>query len=200
MRKTPRQARSHDTVEVIIEAAARILGRRGWGQFTTNEVADVAGVSIGSLYQYFPNKVALAAAIRRRHFDDLLAAIHAAHGNEEDLSLEKRVERLVLGIITAHAIAPALHRVLLEEVPRDAMLNDDFETEYLRRYEALIVPDDDTEGSTQTHMRAQVLSAAVEGVVHGAVRKGALESPALARELIDLAHAYLRDRQRSRRS
>ena len=58
MRKEPRQERARATVEAILEAAARILDRQGWKGFTTNAVAEVAGVSIGSLYQYFPNKAA----------------------------------------------------------------------------------------------------------------------------------------------
>src|SRR5882757_8447655 len=73
MRKEPRQARSRATVEAIVQAGAHVLGDRGWSGFTTNEVASVAGASIGSLYQYFPNKLALIAAIRRKHFDDVLA-------------------------------------------------------------------------------------------------------------------------------
>ena len=74
-RKTPRQPRSRVTVEAILDAAARILGERGWAGFTTNAAAEVAGVSIGSLYQYFPNKLALVEAVRRRHFEEVLAAL-----------------------------------------------------------------------------------------------------------------------------
>ena len=51
MRKEPSQARSRATVEAIIEAGARVLGDHGWAGFTTNAVAVVAGISIGSLYQ-----------------------------------------------------------------------------------------------------------------------------------------------------
>src|SRR5579871_4413597 len=75
MRKEPRQARSRATVEAIIRAGARVLGARGMDGFTTNETADVAGVSIGSLYQYFPDKLSLIDAIRRRHLDDVLAVM-----------------------------------------------------------------------------------------------------------------------------
>ena len=78
MRKEPRQERSRDTVEAIVEASARILGRRGWAGLTTNGVAEAAGVSIGSLYQYFPNKLALVEAVRRRHFHDVLTALRIA--------------------------------------------------------------------------------------------------------------------------
>src|SRR5689334_2870035 len=76
MRKEPRQARSRAMVEAIVGAGARVLGDRGMNGFTTNEVADVAGISIGSLYQYFPDKLALIDAIRRRHLDDVLSILH----------------------------------------------------------------------------------------------------------------------------
>ncbi|RVA45307.1 TetR/AcrR family transcriptional regulator [Mesorhizobium sp. M7A.F.Ca.US.001.01.1.1] len=64
VRKAPRQQRSRATVDTIVEAAARVLARRGWADFTTNETASVGGVSVGSIYQYFPNKLALAEEIR----------------------------------------------------------------------------------------------------------------------------------------
>ncbi|MFN5165613.1 MAG: TetR/AcrR family transcriptional regulator, partial [Pseudomonadota bacterium] len=62
-RKSPRQVRSADTVETILAAAARVLERESLAGFNTNRVAAVAGVSVGSLYQYFPNKSALIAAL-----------------------------------------------------------------------------------------------------------------------------------------
>jgi AcrR family transcriptional regulator len=65
-RKTPRQKRSADTVAVIVEAAARILERDGFEGFNTNAIAEKAGVSIGSLYQYFPSKNALLSALIER--------------------------------------------------------------------------------------------------------------------------------------
>ena len=65
-RKTPVQARSQATVDTILDAAARVLVRDGYGAFTTNRVAARAGVSVGSLYQYFPNKEALLAKLKAR--------------------------------------------------------------------------------------------------------------------------------------
>ena len=71
-RKSPRQPRAESTVSVIVEAAARILERRGFEGFNTNAVAAKAGVSIGSLYQYFPNKDALLSALIAREAAPLL--------------------------------------------------------------------------------------------------------------------------------
>lgn len=69
-RRKPRQARSQATWEAIVEAAAQILERRGPGGFNTNEVAERAGVSIGTLYQYFADKHAILAAAARRELGE----------------------------------------------------------------------------------------------------------------------------------
>ena len=71
-RKAPRQKRAEDTVAIIVEAAARILELKGFEGFNTNAVADKAGVSIGSLYQYFPSKHALLSCLIERETSDLL--------------------------------------------------------------------------------------------------------------------------------
>lgn len=77
-RKKPIQDRSTATVEAILEAAIRILGRDGWARFTTTRVAARAGVSVGSLYQYFPNREAIVAAVVRHRTRHLLQAVLAA--------------------------------------------------------------------------------------------------------------------------
>ena len=73
LRKIPGQARSAETVRIIVEAAARILEEGGLGAFTTNAVAERAGVSIGSLYQYFRGKDALVGALIVRETSLLIA-------------------------------------------------------------------------------------------------------------------------------
>jgi AcrR family transcriptional regulator len=191
MRKEPRQERARATVEAILEAAARILDRQGWGGFTTNAVAEVAGVSIGSLYQYFPNKLALVEAILRRHFDDVLSALRCA---DEQTSRVERIKGLVSGMITAHSNHPSLHRVLLEEVPRGKIANSvrhNFEREYWSLFTKLITANEVSGANPRSLVRAQVLSAAIAGAVHDASRKGTLRSPDFEQELVRLVDAYL---------
>jgi len=192
MRKEPRQARSRATVEAIVRAGARVLGDRGWAGFTTNEVAEVAGVSIGSLYQYFPDKRVLVDAIQRRHLDDVLAVMREVTQGGQPLT--QLVDDLVRGMIAAHSIQPALHRVLLDEVPGNARTRSAhraFESEYLARYREIVAASGRKE-MPASEVVVQVLSAAVEGVIHSAARRGTLKSPELKRELVTMVHSYLR--------
>ncbi|WP_342210319.1 TetR/AcrR family transcriptional regulator [Rhizobium sullae] len=89
---------------MIIEAGARILSNEGWAGFTTNKVADTAGLSIGSLYQYFPDKLSLIEAIRRRHLNDCLAVMRKCQ--IEGLTAAQFVANLVQGISPPIAPAP----------------------------------------------------------------------------------------------
>ena len=88
MRKRPQSRLGATSVDAIVEAAERLLESEGLAALTTNRVADHAGVSIGTLYQYFPNKFALAAAIFDRHrvdYQAIFAAAIAAHRAPRDV-------------------------------------------------------------------------------------------------------------------
>lgn len=193
MRKEPRQARSRATTDAILDAAARILGERGWAGLTTNAVAEVAGVSIGSLYQYFPNKLALIEAVRRRHLDEVLSVLRAAA--DRRATRVQRVGALVDGMIAVHSRYPAAHRVLIEESPRaedSRDFHDAFETECLKAYEAIFRAN--ARGATNVRVGAQVLAGAVAGAVHEAARQGTLDSRSLRAELVSLVDSYLSSR------
>lgn len=138
MRKEPRQARSRATVDIIIDAGARILSDHGWAHLTTNKVADMAGVSIGSLYQYFPDKLSLTEAIRRRHLEDCLAVVRRS--GKERKPFKQFAEELVHDMLAAHSVHPGLHRVLLDEAPSYESLAppDSFEAEYLSHYKKIV--------------------------------------------------------------
>ncbi len=190
-RRSPRQARSQATVAVIVDAAARVLGQRGWAGLTTNHVAQVAGVSIGSLYQYFPDKLALVEAVKHRHFEVVLDALRRA--SDTALSLEVRVHLLVDGMITAHEAPPGLHHALLEETPRRSERCGEhvaFTAEYLRLYRALLTTHGD-QSNIHTDAMVHVLAAAVEGAVHDAALRGVLRSDNFREALEALISAYL---------
>lgn len=191
MRKQPRQARSRTTTAALLEAAAHILGERGWPATTTNAVAERAGVSIGSLYQYFPNKLALVEAVRQRHFEEVLAVLAAAA--DPRAPRRQRIAALVDGMIGVHARHPAAYRVLLEEAPRaqeGRRARDSFLSECSRAYEELYLVNA-RHAAADSRAAAGVLAAAIAGVVHAAAHNGTLRSPGVRRELLRLLEAYL---------
>lgn len=123
-RKQPRQERSRETVEALLEAAAQVFERHGYAAGTTNRIAARAGVSIGSLYQYFPNKDALLLALVQRHVDEGAARMGPllAELADDPPPLRDALQSLVAGLVALHAGRPALHRVLFEEAPRPPAL------------------------------------------------------------------------------
>ncbi|HZI15789.1 MAG TPA: TetR/AcrR family transcriptional regulator [Myxococcus sp.] len=119
-RKRPHQARAQATVEDILRAAAHIFTRHGFAAGTTNRIAERAGVSIGSLYQYFPNKDAILVALVEQHVEEGQARVAGAlmGAREEGLGLRDSLRRVVKEMVALHLENPALHRVLFEEAPR----------------------------------------------------------------------------------
>lgn len=121
-RKRASQERSRATVDALIEATARILVRDGFDRTSTNRIAQAAGVSVGSLYQYYPGKDALVAAVVERHNRDLMKVVRDALAEIADQPLEQAVRALVAAAIEAHRVDPKLHRVLAEQTPRTGAL------------------------------------------------------------------------------
>jgi AcrR family transcriptional regulator len=116
LRKRPRQQRAGQTVEAVLEAAAQVLEAGGLAAFNTNAVAARAGVSIGSLYQYFPGKDAVMAALIRREAARFEAALAGALAAAADLPLAAAVAALVEVAVAHQTARPNLARILdLEE-------------------------------------------------------------------------------------
>jgi AcrR family transcriptional regulator len=116
-RKRPRQARSRATVDTILEATARVLVKHGFDGLTTNAVSAAAGVSIGSLYQYFPNKQALVSALIDRLVEQRNAAVLAELARVKELPIADAARGVIELTIRAHTVDPELYRVLIEQVP-----------------------------------------------------------------------------------
>jgi len=104
-------------VDTILEATARVLAKRGYSGTNTNLIAEVAGVSVGSIYQYFPNKESIIATLHRRHalqMRDII--IHVLSGAEET-TLHGAIRALVKAQLEAHTVEPELHHILEVEFP-----------------------------------------------------------------------------------
>lgn len=117
-RKIPRQARARATVEAIVVATAQLLTERGFESVTTARVAERAGVSIGSLYQYFPNKQALAAAVIDYYGEKFAEAFIRSVEALPRRTLAESVDALIHAGFAAHPHERDLHRMLIELAPR----------------------------------------------------------------------------------
>lgn len=118
----PIQHRARATVDAIIEAAGQLLVSQGRAGVTTNAVAQRAGVSIGSLYQYFPNKEAIFAALQDKHRDQVMPLIHHTMTNlasDPSLDLVEAIVALMRAMVELHKEDPARMRVLAEELHED---------------------------------------------------------------------------------
>jgi len=194
-RKKPRQDRSVATVDAILDATARVLTTTGYDRASTNRVAMAAGVSVGSLYQYFPSKEALVAALATRHNAKMSALVRAKLAELAAAPMPVAVRAMIDAMFAAHAVDPKLHKVLIEEVPRIGQLENLLAAE--RETEALVAALlESRKGElrrTDAETMAFVLVHVVEAVTHASVI--AEHAPARARrvadELTDMVLRYL---------
>jgi AcrR family transcriptional regulator len=128
-RRRPRQARAQATVDAIIQATARVLVEDGYDRASTNRIAQAAGVSIGSLYQYFPSKEALVAALVEAHVDRMMEVVSRKLDDAAPADLRHSAEALVSALTAAYRVDPKLHHVLCQEVPKIGDLRRIYEFE-----------------------------------------------------------------------
>jgi AcrR family transcriptional regulator len=107
--KLPRQRRAQVTREAVIIAAERVLERHGVAGLTTNRVAEVAGVSIGSLYQYFPNKQAIVTALSERYVFGFAGAVTAALEQHPGAPLSELIAAVTRAVLIAFEARPRIH-------------------------------------------------------------------------------------------
>lgn len=170
-RKHASQQRSRATVDALIEATARILVREGFDRASTNRIAEVAGVSVGSLYQYYPGKEALVAAVIDRHNREIMRVVRGALAEVASQPIEKAVRRLVTVAIEAHRIDPKLHRVLAEQIPRTGRLEnlEAFNRETYDLFRAYLERHSDEFRTVDLGLAAFVCVTTIEALAHTAV-------------------------------
>jgi AcrR family transcriptional regulator len=170
-RKHASQERSRATVDALIEATARILVRDGFDKASTNRIAEVAGVSVGSLYQYYPGKEALVAAVIDRHNHEIMRVVRSALAEVASQPIEKAVRRLVAVAIEAHRIDPKLHRVLAEQIPRTGRLEnvEGFNRETYALFRAYLESRRDELRMIDLGLAAFVCVTTIEALAHTAV-------------------------------
>jgi AcrR family transcriptional regulator len=120
VRRRPKQRRARETVEAVLDAVIRILKRDGYRAITTNRIAEVAGVSIGSVYQYFPDKASIFNALHQRHIDQIDRMVQSKLVEHASSPLEDLMRAMIEAMVDAHATDPELYELLLTEVPHKA--------------------------------------------------------------------------------
>lgn len=197
-RKVASQERSRATVNALLDATARILVKEGFDKASTNHIAEVAGVSVGSLYQYFPGKEALVAAVIERHNRQIGEMVRGELGKLASCSLAEGVRKLVAVAIRAHALDPKLHRVLAEQIPRVGRL-ENVETFNSRNYTVFrdyLESRREEIGRTDLELASFMCVTTIEALTHNAVLHGdkvnwARGLEALADEATQLIVGYL---------
>jgi AcrR family transcriptional regulator len=194
-RKNASQERSRATVDVLIAATARILVTEGYDHASTNKIAIAAGVSIGSLYQYFPSKEALVAAVIDRHMSDMMEVVRGSLLRLAAVPLREAARELVRVMIEAHRIEPKLHRVLVEQIPRVGSMEDveRVEDEAIALVRAYLEAHRDEVGVDDLDMAAFLAVSCVEAMTHVAVlrRPKLLSDPRFIDEVTALVVRYI---------
>lgn len=120
-RKLPQQARSTDLVAAIVQAATQVLAKEGAHRFTTARVAEKAGVSVGSVYQYFPNKAAILFKLQSEEWRQTTEMLARILGDVKEPPL-KRLRSLVHAFVRSECEEAAMRVALSDAAPlyRDA--------------------------------------------------------------------------------
>ncbi|MGA2163840.1 MAG: TetR/AcrR family transcriptional regulator [Solirubrobacteraceae bacterium] len=198
-RKLPQQARSEATVEAVLQAAAQVFERHGYAAGTTNRIAARAGVSIGSLYQYFPGKDAILLALARRHLAEGTALLQPQLERlQAGCALDEVLADVVKAMVALHASAPRLHRVLFEETPLPQTLRAELDATEDALVEVVAHSLQRQPDTAEHHLVARMIVSAIEGLTHRLVLRPAGASPdAIAIEVTTMLRGYLRQRQRT---
>lgn len=188
-RKEASQERSRATVDALVEATARILVREGFDKASTNRIAEVAGVSVGSLYQYFPSKEALVAAVIERHRQEIMQVVRGELALAANQPMEQGVRTLVAVAVKAHRVDPKLHRVLAEQIPRVGRLEkaETFNRENYAIFRAYLESHRDEIRAADLELAAFICVTAIEAVTHNAVLHHKMVSEEAMEALVDEA-------------
>lgn len=198
-RKPPVQNRSKITVEAILAAAAQIFELHGYAGGTTNRIAERAGVSVGTLYQYFPSKEALAVALLEQHIQETQRRMRewVGHMVAENHALHEALEDYVAGMMDVHVERPRLQHILLEETPLPVHIHQlllEAEHQSARAMAGLLRTFPDVRHPSLEHS-AYLIIHTVEALTHRFAAHPddpAIDRGSLQEELVSMLEHYLR--------
>ena len=192
-RKLPKQERSQATVSAILIATTRILTEEGYDKFNTNRVAELAGVSVGSLYQYFPNKAALLYALGEHHANEM--AQLAQHHLEDlgDRSILEVLQQIIKAVLAAYAVNPKLYRILHQQVPRSEEMQKLDDARIEQMLHAFLALHRDQLRPQNLDITVFIVSRTIKALLYDAIadRPNLLKNGELEQELIRMLSSYL---------
>jgi AcrR family transcriptional regulator len=193
-RRQPKQRRALQTVDAVLDAVIRILKREGLRALTTNRIAEVAGVSIGSLYQYFPDKSAIFAALHQRHIEQIDRVVQGKLVEHAASSLDDLMSAMIEAMVDAHEPNPELHQLFMAEVAHGAGGRQEFA---VRLHGAFLLAIAARSHELKKHRdpvkTAFIVTHMVEALSHGVVlrRPPGLSRPDAKKEAVRAVLAYL---------
>lgn len=157
-------------MEAILGAVVRILKREGNRAVTTNRIAEVAGVSIGSVYQYFPDKQAIFVALHERHIEQIDRMVESTLMAHAASPLDKLMTALLEGMLEAHSVDPELYEAMAREVPHRAGETRGFSVRLHGAFRlALTARAHELKNGRDLDRMAFVVSNLVDGLSHAAL-------------------------------
>lgn len=192
-RKLPKQERSQATVSAILIATTRILTEEGYDKFNTNRVAELAGVSVGSLYQYFPNKESLLYALGEHHANEM--AQLAQHHLEDlgDRSILEVLQQIIKAVLAAYAVNPKLYRILHQQVPRSEEMQKLDDARIEQMLHAFLALHRDQLRPQNLDITVFIISRTIKALLYDAIadRPNLLKNGELEQELMRMLSSYL---------
>jgi AcrR family transcriptional regulator len=193
-RKQPRQRRSEETRRRILDAATQVFAKYGYAAGTTNRIAELADMSIGSLYQYYPNKDAILLELATQHLDAGVRTDLRLRTPNPTPTLHEILCTMVRSNIENHRADPELLRVMIEQAPRsDELTAKVAEVEsarmarlrdIMKRTPEVTVDDEET--------AARLVVSTIEMVVHHLLAgPNAVDPARLETQLVEMLYRYL---------
>jgi AcrR family transcriptional regulator len=170
-RRKPKQARSVSAVDAILTATTWVLAERGFARTTTNEIAEVAGVNVGTLYRYFPSKDAIIGELIEREARATLQSVEQVLTDGRAMSTEAVLHALVTTMVDERRLDARVHRELVEQVGRSNRVSvlRNLEHDIAARLLAFMRERSGTEPHVDAPVSAFIVLHAVEALVHAIV-------------------------------
>lgn len=186
LKKVPQQGRSRAMVEDILAAATRVLTERPLSAVSTNLVAEVAGISIGSLYQYFDSKQAIVESLLERHVHACIALANTALGDDSGSRAVDRYRTVLRELLALHERERLVHMSFAQAGSTGAGLATVEHAAHARLLASRLAEEFPRLSDAESRLHAQVLMRLVNTLVHGAIE---LPGPGRDRLVVDYFNA-----------